>query len=74
MKYTILSPVDHNGKRLQPGASAEFSKAEAGDLLAAGAIGPHDAKAAKAAADAAPDGQPGNEPLDPNAPPVLPEV
>lgn len=74
MKYTILSPVDHNGKRLQPGESADFSKNEAGDLLAVGAIGHHDAKAAKAAADAASHEQPNGEPLDPNAPPVQPQV
>lgn len=72
MKHTVLSPIDHNGKRHLVGATLDFSKAEAADLLKAGAIGPYDPKAAKAAEDAA--GDQVAEPLDPNDPPVAPET
>lgn len=74
MKYTILSPVDHNGKRLQVGSSAEFSKANAADLLAAGSIELYDAEKAKAVTAAVETGESSSEPLDPNNPPVPPEV
>lgn len=74
MKFTILSPVDHNGKRLQPGATVDMSKKDAAELLEAGAIAPYDAELAKAAEEAAGDAGPAGAPLDPNDPPVLPET
>lgn len=71
MKYTILSPVDLNGKRHPVGSSVDIAKADAVDLLKSGAIGPYDPKAAKAAEEAA---ESANEPIDPNAPPIPPET
>jgi hypothetical protein len=72
MKHTVLSPVDHNGKRYPVGAPIDISKAEAVDLLKSGAIGTYDPKAAKAAEETA--GDSADEPLDPNTPPVPPET
>jgi hypothetical protein len=69
MKFTILSPVDLNGKRHPVGSSVDIAKADAADLLAADAIGPYDPKAAKAAEETATV----VEPIDPNLPPVPPE-
>jgi hypothetical protein len=74
MKFTILSPVDHNGKRLQPGATVDMSKADAADLLDAGAIAPYDAKLAEAAKESAETEESSVKPLDPNTPPVPPET
>lgn len=71
MKQTVLSPIDHNGKRLPVGTTVEFTKADAAPLLESGAIGPYDPKAAKAASD---EDQPAAKPLDPNDPPIQPEV
>ncbi|MDQ2821939.1 MAG: hypothetical protein M3Y65_16355 [Pseudomonadota bacterium] len=71
MKYTILSPVDLNGKRHPVGASLDIAKADAAELLKAGAIGPFDPKAAKAVDET--DGSP-VEPIDPNTLPVPPET
>lgn len=69
MKFTILSPVDLDGKRHPVGSAIDISKVAAADLLAAGAIGPYDPKAAKAAEE-----ESGVvEPIDPNLPPVPPE-
>jgi hypothetical protein len=74
MKFIILSPVDHNGKRLQPGATADMSKADAADLLEVGAIAPYDAKLAKAVEESAGTEESSVKPLDPNDPPVPPET
>jgi hypothetical protein len=74
MKFIILSPVDHNGKRLQAGATIDMSKKDAAELLDAGAIAPYDAELAKAVEEAAAEGGQANEPLDPNEPPVPPQT
>jgi hypothetical protein len=74
MRYTILSPIDHNGKRHPVGATLDISKADAADLLEVGAITPYDAKLAKAAEESAGTDESSVKPLDPNDPPVPPQT
>lgn len=50
MKVDILSPVKYNGKDLAVGAkNVEIDRDDVGPLIEAGAVVPHDAKAAAAA-------------------------
>jgi len=37
-KYTVVSPVEHNGKRFEVGATLNVAEAVAAALLSAGAI------------------------------------
>lgn len=53
MKLKILSPVDYNGKRYQPGETAEVDRVAASQLIEVQAAEPFDARAAaKAEAEA----------------------
>lgn len=74
MRFIILSPVDHNGKRLQPGGTVDMSKADAADLLEAGVIAPYDSELAKAAKESSGSEESSVKPIDPNTPPVPPET
>lgn len=38
VKYTVVSPVEHNGKRFEVGATLNVAEAVAAALLSAGAI------------------------------------
>lgn len=55
-KYSVLTPVKHDGKRYGVGDKLTLKAEEAAELLGAGAISAadHDAAADKAAADKAP--------------------
>lgn len=52
MKLTIVHPVEHDGKRLEPGAEVDLPNAAAQALVACGAAEPAGKARAKAEAEA----------------------
>lgn len=45
MKYKVLTPVEHNGKRFEPGKTVELDDDTAAPLLAVAAVEPASGKA-----------------------------
>lgn len=57
MKFTTLTPIKHDGKRLEEGATLELTKLQAERLLQSGAVAPFDTVAAKVEAQAKADAE-----------------